>query len=92
MSERPDPFVFPDGVKFRFVLLVTALLATSAFVYNLLYYAVAPGADDAVADYQRCIAAPPEVAPVTDPGAYARGSSPAPRPWSSRRPGGSWRA
>ncbi|MGW6523222.1 M48 family metalloprotease [Streptomyces sp. NPDC054962] len=73
MSERPDPFVFPDGVKFRFVLLVTALLATSAFVYNLLYYAVAPGADDAVADYQRCIAAPPEVAPVTDPGAYARG-------------------
>ncbi|CAM5232158.1 Protease HtpX [Streptomyces alboniger] len=73
VSERPDPFAFPDVVKFRFVLLVTALLATSAFVYNLLYYAVAPGADEAVADYQRCVAAPPEGTTTDDPGAYARG-------------------
>lgn len=72
-SESLDPFVLPHGVKFRFVLLLTALVGTSAFIYNLLYYAVAPGADDSFADYQRCIAAPPEVAPVTDPDAYARG-------------------
>ncbi|MFE0332288.1 M48 family metalloprotease, partial [Streptomyces sp. NPDC058960] len=72
-SERPDPFTLPDGVRFRFVLLLTALLGTSAFIYNLLYYTLSPGADDAFADYQTCIAAPAEVAPVTDPGAYARG-------------------
>ncbi|MFZ3473645.1 M48 family metalloprotease [Streptomyces sp. 4.24] len=72
-SEPLDPFVLPHGVKFRFVLLVTALTGTSAFIYNLLYYAVAPGADETFADYQRCIAAPPEVAPVTDPGTYTRG-------------------
>ncbi|MEV8553142.1 M48 family metalloprotease [Streptomyces glaucescens] len=60
-------------MRFRFVLLLTALLGTSAFVYNLLYYAVSPGADDAFADYQACIAAPGAGAPAADPGAYARG-------------------
>ncbi|OSP39097.1 hypothetical protein B7767_33550 [Streptomyces sp. 13-12-16] len=65
---HPDPFGLPDGVKFRFVLLVTALFGTSGFIYNLFYYAIRPGAAD---HYRDCVleAAVPRGAA---PGSYTK--------------------
>ncbi|MGW0843343.1 M48 family metallopeptidase [Streptomyces sp. NPDC002787] len=54
----PDPFALPSGAKFRFVLVVTALVGTMVFIHNLLYFTFSPDRDRAVALYQRCAAAP----------------------------------
>ncbi|MCX5199759.1 M48 family metalloprotease [Streptomyces sp. NBC_00249] len=47
----------PAGTTFRFLLLISALLGASVFVYNTVYLAFAPGADRAQAAYEQCSAA-----------------------------------
>ncbi|MFJ6895209.1 M48 family metallopeptidase [Streptomyces hokutonensis] len=65
---HPDPFGLPDGVRFRFVLLVTALFGTSAFICNLLYYTIHPSAAD---HYRDCVVKA-DVAPGAAPGSYTK--------------------
>lgn len=65
---HPNPFGLPDGVKFRFVLLVTALFGTSAFIWNLLYYTVHPRAADI---YTACVVKA-HVPPGATPGSYTK--------------------
>ncbi|WP_217176767.1 M48 family metalloprotease [Streptomyces sp. AC495_CC817] len=72
-SAPPDPFALPSGAKFRFALVVTALLGTTAFIHNLLYFTVSPDSDRAVAVYQRCAAGPQGQPPATDALAYTQG-------------------
>ncbi|WP_328505899.1 M48 family metalloprotease [Streptomyces sp. NBC_00391] len=72
-SAPPDPFALPSGAKFRLALVVTALLGTTAFIHNLLYFTFSPDGDRAVAVYQRCAAAPEGQPPATDPLSYTRG-------------------
>ncbi|MFC6981998.1 M48 family metalloprotease [Streptomyces cirratus] len=58
VPETPqDPSGLPAGTTFRFILLITALLGASAFIYNTVYLAFAPGADRAQAVYEQCAAA-----------------------------------
>ncbi|MGW7254919.1 M48 family metalloprotease [Streptomyces sp. NPDC054834] len=56
----PDPFALPSGVKFRFVLAVTALVGTMVFVHNLVYFTFSPDRDRAITVYRQCAAAPAE--------------------------------
>ncbi|KOU29274.1 hypothetical protein ADK53_32860 [Streptomyces sp. WM6373] len=53
----PEPSGLSAGTTFRFLLLITALLGASVFVYNLVYLALAPGADRAQEVYEQCSAA-----------------------------------
>ncbi|MDL5206516.1 M48 family metalloprotease [Streptomyces sp. ALI-76-A] len=69
----PDPFALPSGTKFRFVLVVTALVGTMVFIHNLLYFTIAPDGEHAVAVYRQCAAAPPEQGSGTDGLAHAQG-------------------
>lgn len=43
---RLDPFALPSETTLRFVLLVVAVLGTSLFISNWLYYSVSDGAAD----------------------------------------------
>ncbi|MGW3645651.1 M48 family metalloprotease [Streptomyces sp. NPDC000878] len=69
----PDPFALPSGTKFRFVLVVTALVGTMVFIHNLLYFTIAPAGERAVTVYQQCAAAPPTQGSGTDALAYTQG-------------------
>src|SRR4029077_9313685 len=69
---RLNPFAFPSDTTFRFVLLVVAVLGTTLFVWNWIYFAV----DDHGAREQRLSAAclqhsPP---PSTNLDAFTNGS------------------
>ncbi|QYX76917.1 M48 family metalloprotease [Streptomyces akebiae] len=69
----PDPFALPSGAKFRFALVVTALLGTMAFIHNLLYFTFSPDRGRAVALYQRCASAPADRPATADALSYTQG-------------------
>ncbi|MGH3884170.1 MAG: M48 family metallopeptidase [Pseudonocardiaceae bacterium] len=51
---RLDPFALPSATTLRFILLIGAVLATSVFVFNFVYLAVAPGGSRELAVYLGC--------------------------------------
>ncbi|MFH0179101.1 hypothetical protein ACIA6D_10705 [Streptomyces cacaoi] len=46
----------PSGLGFRFALLSTAVLGACVFIYDLFYFAFAPGGDLVFAQYKKCAA------------------------------------
>ncbi|MER6345829.1 M48 family metalloprotease [Streptomyces sp. NPDC001595] len=44
----------PSGTALRFALLSAALLGACVFIYNLFYFAFAPGGDAVLARYKKC--------------------------------------
>ncbi|MDT0385967.1 M48 family metalloprotease [Streptomyces dubilierae] len=49
-----DPWRVPSGTALRFALLSIALLGACVFIYNLFYFAFAPGGDGVLARYKQC--------------------------------------
>lgn len=63
-TSAPDPFALPSGAKARLLLLVTALLGTSVFVYNTAWLTFAPEGGRGRELYRHCASGAGQADPV----------------------------